>query len=393
VRQSLRRLPRARVARRRAARLFAARLFAVALVPAALIVPRVARAQGRLEGTVRDSAGAQIAGADVRVVGTRLSTVSGEDGTFHLNMVPSGTAALSVRRLGFAPDTVRVAVHDGATSTIGIVVREVARELPSVVVRAQRQHRYTGYLAGFYERRDRGFGRYITADDIAQRNPRQLSDMLRALPGIYVGTDRFGQTHLRLRGNTCAPVVFLDGTPAVAAEFDVDALSPDDVSAIEVYSGPASVPAEFVVPFGDTACGTIVIWTRHRDPPQRTASVTAEQLDSLVASLTVFTADQVDTPARADSSAPASPSYPDSLYRERVSGHVIAEFVVDPDGRARPRTIGMVSSTDPLFSSAVREAIVGARFIPARRHGMAVPQVVRQSFAFVIPEGLHQPIR
>lgn len=360
------------------------------LLVALLATPLVARAQGRIEGVVRDSAGARIAGAELRLGGTSAGTVTDENGAFAFAGVPAGSASLSTRRIGFAPETVTVAVRNGATTPVSITVREVARELPSVVVRAKKDHRYTGYLAGFYERRDRGFGHFLTAEEIMRTHPRELTDILRIVPGINVFPGPDGVEHVRLRGNRCWPVVVLDGMPAVAAEFDVDDIPPSDVAGIEVYGGAAAVPVEFVVPFGPTACGTIVIWTHHPDPQKRTAHVTAAQLDSLVSTLTVFTADQVDAPARTDPTAPVTPAYPDSLYRARVAGHVIAEFVVDANGHARPGTIGVVSSTDPLFTLAVRQAIVAARFVPARRHGAAVPQIVRQSFDFVVPPALRR---
>lgn len=353
-------------------------------------IPAVAHAQGRIQGIVRDSAGARIAGAELRIVGTPTTTLSDEDGTFTFGSVPAGTRTVSFKRIGFAPATIDIDVRDGATVPATIVVREVARELPSVVVRASREHRYTGYLAGFYQRRDQGFGRFLTADEIMRTHPRLLSDVMRTLPGFNISYGRDGFAHVRLRGNTCWPVVVLDGMPAVAAEFDVDDISPEDVAGIEVYASAATVPVQFVVPFGPTACGTIAIWTHHPEPPQRTAKVTARQLDSLVATLTVYTADQVESPARTDPTSPVAPAYPDSLYRARIAGHVIAEFVVDPDGHARPATIGVVSSTDPAFTLAVRQAIVAAHFIPARRQGAAVPQIVRQSFDFVVPETLQR---
>ena len=353
-------------------------------------VPVVAHAQGRIQGIVRDSAGARIAGAELHLVGTTAATLSDESGGFAFSGVPAGTRTVSVRRIGFAPASVEIDVRDGATAPATIVVREVARELPSVVVRASREHKYTGYLAGFYERRDRGFGHFLTSDEIMRTHPRMLTDVLRNVPGVRVMFAPDGTTHVRLRGNTCWPVVVLDGMPAVAAEFDVDDVSPEDVAGIEVYGGAAAVPVEFVVPFGPTACGTIAIWTHHPEPPERTPKVTARQLDSLVATLAVYTADQVETPARTDPAAPVTPAYPDSLYRARIAGHVIAEFVVDADGRARPGTIGVVASTDPAFTVAVRQAIVAARFIPARRQGAAVPQIVRQSFDFVVPAPLQR---
>lgn len=369
-----------------------ARLFAVALaLCATATIAHAQQAQmGRIKGVVRDSAGARIVGAEVRVGGSSLATVTDENGAFAFLEVPVGTVTLHVRRLGFAPASFDVPVHTGDAQSVALTVREVARELPGVVVKASSDHRYTGYLAGFYQRRDRGFGHFLTADEITRTHPLELTDVLRTVPGLSVSYGPYGITHVRLRGNTCWPVVVLDGMPAVAAEFDVDDIAPEDVAGIEIYGGAAAVPAEFVVPFGPTACGTIVIWTHHPEPKQKTAHVTARQLDSLVASLSVYTADQVDTPARTDPAAPVSPAYPDSLYRTRVAGHVIAEFVVDVDGHARQGTIGVVSSTDPLFTTAVRDAITAAKFIPAQRQGSAVPQLVCQSFDFVVPAAMQR---
>lgn len=363
----------------------------IALTVALCATPALVHAQGRIDGVVRDSGGARIVGAEIRLAGSPQATITDDKGAFAFAGVPAGTARVSVRRLGFAPGSFEVQVHDGATTPVAITVREVALELSSVVVHASREHKYSGYLAGFYQRRDRGFGHFLTGDEINRTHPLQLTDVLRTVPGISVTSGPYGVSHVRLRGNTCWPVVVLDGMPAVAGEFDLDDIAPTDVAGIEVYGGASTVPIEFVVPFGPTACGTIVVWTEHPEPAGRkTAHVTPAQLDSLVASLTVFTADQVDSPAQTDPASPVSPAYPDSLYRGRVAGHVIAEFVVDPNGRAREGTIGVVSSTDPLFTTAVRQAIGAAHFIPARRHGAPVPQVVRQSFDFVVPATLQR---
>lgn len=358
------------------------------LLLALTVTARAAFAQGRIDGVVRDTAGTGVVGAQIRVAGSTVRAESDETGSFSLLSVPAGRAELQVRRLGFAPRTESVDVGNGTTSRVTIVVHEVAREIAPVVVRAQRTHQYTGYLAGFYERRDRGFGHFITEDAIARRNPRRLTDMLRTVPGMTIYPDGMGGSRVRIRGNSCWPAVWLDGMPAVAAEFDVDGIDPGDVAGMEIYSGAAAVPVEYVVPFGPTACGTILIWTKHPEPRRAKDQVTARQLDSLISSLQVYTADNVDTQARADTAALPTPLYPDSLYRARVPGRVVSEFIVDTTGRARPGRIGIVSSTDPLFSDAVRRAIAAARFVPAQRGGRPVPQIVRQSFDFVIPAGL-----
>jgi len=364
------------------------------VVAAAVLVPIAARPQGRLAGLVLDGTGTGVAGAEVTVAGTRLRTETDESGAFLFTAAPTGKDVVRVRRLGFAPASADVVVSSGATASVRIGVTEVVPQLAPVVVRAERTHQYSGYLAGFYERRDQGFGRFITGTEIRDRHPMRLTDLLRTVPGIAVFSPDVGDSHVRIRNSDCAPVVWLDGMPAVAAEFDLDALVPRSVAGIEIYNGPATVPPQFVVPFGPTACGTIVIWSRtgERQRPALKEAITAGHLDTLVASLEVYTADQVDTPARAAPGSSITPRYPDALYRARVPGRVVVEFVVDTAGRAEPGTLGVVSSTDPRFTEAVRHAVPRARFTPALLHGRAVPQVVEQAVAFVMPATLAREV-
>lgn len=361
-------------------------MLAVVALSIACLPVHSAAAQGRVAGVVRDTSGVGIAGAEISLTGTDVRAESDEEGKFLLTRVPVGEAAIRVRRLGFTPTSASVVVRDNTTAPLSITVTEVARELRPVVVHAQQHRTYTGYLAGFYERRDRGFGRFITGEQILKRNPLELTDMLRMVPGLHVSSPGIGDASVRIRGNQCAPLVWIDGMAASAAEYDLDAISPMSVAGMEIYSGIASVPIQFVVPFGRTPCGTILIWSRQGERSQgKHNSVTAAQLAALVANLQAYTADRVDEPARMDSAAPVAPVYPDSLYRARVPGRVVVEFVVDTTGRAETETVGVVSATDPLFTEAVRHALADARFKPARVAGRPVPQVVRQPFTFVIP--------
>lgn len=343
-------------------------------------------AQGRIAGLVRDSSGAGIVGAQVTVAGSDLRAESDAAGKFLLAGVPAGPTTLLVRRLGFRPASVALVARSDSTVPAIATVVPTAQALNAVVVRARHPSRYTGYLAGFYERRDRGFGRFISGDDILKRDPVQLTDMLRSVPGIHVSSPGIGDASVRIRSNTCAPLVWIDGMAASAAEFDLDALAPMSIAGIEIYSGIASVPGEFTIPFGRTSCGTILIWSRQGErPPGKT--VTTAELAALIADLQAYTADRVDEPVRSDSTAPIAPVYPPELYGGKVPGHVVAEFVVDTTGRAEMETFGVVSSTDPRFTEAVRRAVPDARFKPATLAGRRVRQVVRQPISFVVPTG------
>ncbi len=73
-----------------------------------------------------------------------------------------------------------------------------------------------------------------------------------------------------------------------------------------------------------------------------------------------------------------------ALFAEGIRGLVVAEFVVDTVGHIEGSTIGLVSSTHPLFSDAVRLALGRATYLPALRDGRAVRQIVQQPFDFVV---------
>jgi outer membrane biosynthesis protein TonB len=138
-------------------------------------------------------------------------------------------------------------------------------------------------------------------------------------------------------------------------------------------------------PRGLGSCGVVVIWSRQGEPrpKKRKNAVTAEQLAALVASLKVYTAEQVDRAAFPDTALFATPRYPDSLFTHAVAGAVLAEFVVDTTGRVEAETFGVVLSSHPLFSESVRHAVTDAAFTPASLNGKRVRQLVQLPFKFV----------
>ena len=60
------------------------------------------------------------------------------------------------------------------------------------------------------------------------------------------------------------------------------------------------------------------------------------------------------------------------------------EFVVNAEGRVDTATAVTRWAADPQFARAVREAMPCMRYVPARRDGRAVPELVTQSFWFDI---------
>jgi periplasmic protein TonB len=76
------------------------------------------------------------------------------------------------------------------------------------------------------------------------------------------------------------------------------------------------------------------------------------------------------------------PRYPDMLRTTGVEGQVIAQFVVNEQGRADRNTFRVLSSTHPLFSDAVSRALPQMQFKPAMIRGKPVSQLVQQLFVF-----------
>ncbi len=95
----------------------------------------------------------------------------------------------------------------------------------------------------------------------------------------------------------------------------------------------------------------------------------------------VFYEFEVEKPALAISGSGA-PTYPRDLKSRNVEGRVVVSLVVDVNGRAEPNTFRAISSSHPGFTSAVRQALLQMRFVPASIAGIPVRQRVVQVFEF-----------
>ena len=357
---------------------------------------------GARGGVVRDELGRALAGVRIDPVEVSLEagvvlpsgaplTATDLAGRFRLTEAALGRAeAVVFRRLGFRPDTARLAdLPLGAVAER--TLQRLALPLPAMTVTGRREVR--GPLAGFYQRRAQGMGRFFTAEEIERRGLRRPSDLIRGVPGVQVVPLRAGRVAYRIRGSNMAPLIWLDGNPMTAAELDLDAFDLRSFAGIEIYAGAATVPPQFTGGrMMSSSGGAIVLWSREGEAqPARRARrgepTTAEVLARLVAEATVWTADAVDEPARAIVATEVAPLYPDSLFDAGMPGDVEVEFVVDATGEIRLDTFGVVSATHPLLVEAVRRSLAERRFVPARKAGVAVAQLVQYPVRFEPPSG------
>ena len=181
-------------------------------------------------------------------------------GRYAFEDLEPGPDSLSVHYLGASTASIPVRIGPGGGVARTIHLNPRAIQVAELRVEVERLR--SAKTAGFERRRKRGVGTFIDREQIERRRPVLLSSLFYGLPGVrVVAGGGLSNRTVRFRGYrfgaTCRPTLFLDGAPMRA--MPLDALDPEQVLAIEVYRGPATVPARFRT-FAD--CGAIVIWTR-----------------------------------------------------------------------------------------------------------------------------------
>jgi protein TonB len=74
--------------------------------------------------------------------------------------------------------------------------------------------------------------------------------------------------------------------------------------------------------------------------------------------------------------------YPESMRSSGEEGQVLAQFVVNENGRVETGTFKVLESSAPAFTAAVKSALSRMRFRPAQIGRTNVAQVVQQAFVF-----------
>jgi hypothetical protein len=226
-----------------------------------------AEGNSTITGRVTDNDGHPLRNVDVQVIGTDAKARTGGDGAFSLGGVSPGTRALALRQVGYAAETVAVDLEAHRTKQVIVSLRSAVPVIDTVRVMAAQKMRQLD-MVGFNDRRSRGDGQYVTAEEIERRNPSRLSDILNGKRGIQiykgVASNTRGLTTVvasaGIEKNYCIGFqVFVDAVP-MPIPFDLDQISPRTIAGIEIYSGTATVPS--LLRGGNTTCGVIALWTR-----------------------------------------------------------------------------------------------------------------------------------
>jgi len=250
----------------------------VRLVIAALVFPFVAESQQSaapaLEGRVLDAVDSgAVAFAEVRIVGTNVLTRADGRGNFHITGIPTAAKEFSVRALGYVRLTQSEEFAAGASLHRDIYLMRIPRVLTQMTVQG-RSLRVPRSFEQIYERGARGFGAFITREQIDSMNPFDLKTMFATVAGVYTdsrgvyfqrcsGSERGelwvdGQRVTRFRRQRPPGAVGIDPDPYFFNEF-LEQVKPSSVQAIEVYPSHAIIPGEFL---DAQPCAVIAIWTK-----------------------------------------------------------------------------------------------------------------------------------
>ncbi len=222
---------------------------------------RVKTGNAALSGTVRLEGSRTNAGTRVELVGTDVVAVTSETGEFTMRNVPSGSNVLQARHVGFVAAAVPVDLSSREEKRVAITLPKFVAMMDPVLVTARR----TAALdkVGFNQRKRSGFGYYIAPEQLANKHPQFVTDILRQVPGLRVRSTMNGDVIMsdRTMGNGCVQY-YLDDTPYMEMiPGDINNfVTSHEVVAIEVYQGIA--PAEYTR--SGASCVTIVLWTRFK---------------------------------------------------------------------------------------------------------------------------------
>ena len=215
---------------------------------------------------VIDSAG--VSGANIRVIGTDLTARTDGRGQFRIAGIPVGSRRLEVRAFRYSPDTESVLLTARDSVHVDIYLRRLPQLLSEMVVHGRAMRVPRGFEA-VYMRGARGWGTFITAEQIDSIAPKDIKTMFEGIKGVFVS--QRGVYFNRCYGNQLFGgeygEVWIDGVRATKFQSDrqlmnelIEDIPPSEVQAIEVYTSSVDIPAEFTS--GGSPCAVIAIWCK-----------------------------------------------------------------------------------------------------------------------------------
>ncbi len=240
----------------RAARLIALAAVALGLGASSLLAQG---STGKIEGRVRDQAGAPIANAQVFIVGTAFNTLTNPQGYYFINNVPAGTISVRAAFIGYKSTQVDgVKVLAGQTGTVDVQLEQTAVEIQEITVVSQTQPLVPRDEVTTKQRVDGDFADQLPVDN--------LNQVLQLQPGVLQDTDG----GLSIRGaRETQNATYVDGVPTQAGyrgDTFVGSAGTSLTIATNAFEEASVTTGSTSAEFGNATGGVISIVTRTGGP-------------------------------------------------------------------------------------------------------------------------------
>lgn len=221
----------------------------------AMFAPQALHAQsvGTIRGSVTDSStGRPIPGVQVTLSGGARGAMTGENGVYQINGVPSGAATVRAQRIGYAASERSVSVSSGGTATADFTLKPIATVLSTVVAVGYGSSDRATVSSAIASVDSNTFARLPVAsiDNALQGRLAGVQVMQNSgEPGTGVSVRVRGPASLNA-GNQ--PLYVIDGVPMLQGTFEqitstsgqrmspISGINPDDIATIDVLKDAAA---------------------------------------------------------------------------------------------------------------------------------------------------------
>ncbi|MCW9708434.1 TonB-dependent receptor [Fodinibius salsisoli] len=236
-------------------------------------ITTIAFGQGHsLMGEVEsERTGEKLPGANIKIKGTSLGTVTDNSGAFFFDNLSEGDYVLVVSYLGFETQEVEVEIADDGTEEVEVELEDNFLEMEGIMVQGVRQ----GQARALNEQREAlNIKNVIDAELISTFPDPNVGESLKRIPGINIQSDQGEARYIQIRGTSPnLSNISINGEKIAAPEGDgrsiaLDMIPSDVLASIEV--------SKAITPDmdGDAIGGTVNLETKSAVTKDRVLNLT-----------------------------------------------------------------------------------------------------------------------
>ena len=197
------------------------------------------RRSGLLTGQVSDPMDNALPGATIRVLERGLSATSDREGRFIFSGLPAGEYRITVRYIGFKPDTLPVVVQSGGESRVKVVMQPLPASLAEITVTAARPRGEAQAMSA--QKSNDNIVNVLPAEIITSLPNTNVADAVGRLPGVTLERDEGEGKYVQVRGtdprlsNLTIDGVHIPSPEGGVRNIKLDVIPSDLVGTIELY--------------------------------------------------------------------------------------------------------------------------------------------------------------